>query len=138
MLSHRAGSSGMIDRARGEGSVERKTDYRSIACVGLSALQEQLVDSSLSWLAERESLRFERVELAAAAIVVLDGRSLVAQGVLSTFVQDSTKNFVIIGGSQTFSHPQIHLLNPPLLKRAMAATLIDLCRVSCKKPIVAR
>lgn len=108
--------------------MERGTKYRSVACVGLSILQEQLVDSSLSWLAERESLWFERVELAAATIVVLDGRSLVAQGVLSTLVQDPTKNFVVVGGNQTFSHPQIHPIDPPLLKRAMAATLMDLCR----------
>jgi hypothetical protein len=118
----------MTDQAGGGQSVGRVANCRQIAAVGLSALHEQLVDAALSWLEARESLVFERVAPAAAAIVVLDGRSLVAQGVLSEQVRDPKKSFIVVGGSQTFSHPHIHPLDLPLSKQAMAVTLMGLCR----------
>jgi hypothetical protein len=69
----------MNGRVRGGRSVAPGDEPRSIAVVGLSARQEPLVDVAPSWLTERESLVFERADLA-AAIVVLDGRSRDAQG----------------------------------------------------------
>ena len=98
----------------------------SIAVVGLSALQEALVDVAPSWLTERESLVFERADLAATAIVVLDGRSRDAQGVLAAHVHDPKKAFVVVGGSQRVSHPHMHAIDPPRSRPAMAATLMNL------------
>ena len=99
-----------------------------IAVVGLSTLHERIVAAAVSLLTERCALAFEWTEPAAATLLVLDGRSLVAQGMLLAYVSDETKACILVGGDGTFSHPRVKVVaDLPLAVHAVVRIIKGCC-----------